>query len=267
MAEQEQGVDLTDAALAAQRWELYHVAEDFSECEDLAEQHPDKLRALIDRWWAEAGRYNVLPLDARFQARFSEPKPPLAGAPSPGEASRYVYYPDAAPVLEYQAVKVLNRSHTITAEVAIPTGGAEGVLLAQGGRFAGYSLYVQDRRLHYVHNYLGLQEHRISSAEELPTGRLTLRFVFTKSGEHQGNGALFVDDRQVGEGEILRTVPHLFDHTAEGLCCGYDSGLPVTDEYRSPFRFTGTIARVVVDVSGTPYVDPEAEARAAIVAE
>jgi arylsulfatase len=262
VAEQEQGVALTEAGLAAQHWELYHVAEDFSECDDLAERHPDKLRELIDRWWAEAGKYDVLPLDARLQARFAEPKPQLAA-----DASRYVYYPDAAPLLDYVAANVKNRSHTITAEVEIPRGGAEGVLLAQGSRFAGYSLYVKENRLHYVHNYLGLARYTISSAAELPTGPATLHYAFTKTGEHRGTGALYVNGAQVGEGEIERTVPNVFDVTSEGLCCGYDSGVPVTDEYRSPFRFTGTIKRVVVELDGAAHVDHEAAARAALAAQ
>ena len=262
VAEQEQGVLLTEDGLAGQRWELYHVAEDFSECHDLAEQHPEKLRELIDRWWIEAGKYDVLPLDARLQARFAEPKPMLAG-----DATRYVYYPDAAPLLEYVAASVHNRSHTIVAEVEIPAGGAEGVLLAQGSRFAGYSLYVKDGRLRYVHNYLGLERYAIAAEVALPVGPTELRFEFTKTGEHRGTGTLYVDGRQVATGEIPRTVPNVFDVTSEGLCCGYDSGVPVTDEYRSPFRFTGTIKRVVVEVDGPAQVDLAARAQAAMNAQ
>jgi hypothetical protein len=141
------------------------------------------------------------------------------------------------------------------------------VLLAQGSRFAGYSLYVKDRRLHYVHNYLGLEWYRISSVVELPAGPLTLSFEFTKTAEHRGLGTLRVNGQRVGEGEIPRTVPNVFDLTAEGLCCGYDSGVPVTDEYASPFRFTGTIKRVVVDLDGAPQVDHAAQARAALAGQ
>jgi hypothetical protein len=192
-----------------------------------------------------------------MQARMAERKP-RAAAP----ASRYVYYPGGAPQFEYTAVNLKDRSHTITAAVEIPEGGAEGVLLAHGSWFAGYSLFVQDRRLHYVHNYLGLAEYRISGGEELPAGAVTLAFRFTRTGEHRGIGALFVGDRQVGEGEIPRTVPAVIETSGEGLCCGYDSGLPVTDAYRAPFRFTGRIRRVVVEVDGPARLDPEAEARA-----
>jgi arylsulfatase len=262
VAEQEQGVMLTEQGLRDQRWELYHVAEDFSETEDLAERYPEKLRELIDLWWAEAGRYDVLPLDARVQQRFAEPKPRLSR-----ETSRYVYYPDAAPLLDYVAVNIKNRSHSITASVIIPENGAEGVLLAQGSRFAGYSLFVKEGTLHYVHNYLGLAQYWVRSTERIPPGEHVLRYEFTKTGEHRGDGRLLVDGREVGRGTIEQTVPNVFDVTAEGLCCGYDSGLPVTDEYRAPYRFTGTIRRVIVDVEGAAFVDAAAHARATLAAE
>ncbi len=157
-----------------------------------------------------------------------------------------------------------NRSHTITAEVEIPAAGAEGVLLAHGSWFAGYSLYVKDRRLVYVHNHLGLAEYRIASTEALPAGRLVLRFRFTRTGEHRGRGALFVGERMIGEGEIPHTVPHVIETSGEGLCCGYDSGLPVTDDYRSPFRFTGRIDKVIVEVEDAPPADDGALLRAAL---
>jgi arylsulfatase len=216
------------------------------------------LQELIALWWEEAEKYNVLPLDSRMQARMAEPKP-LAARPT----GRYVYYPGGAASFEYTAVNVKNRSHTITASVEIPAGGAEGVLLAHGSWFAGYSLYVQDGRLHYVHNYLGLAEYRVSSADTLPTGAVTLRFQFRKTGEHRGIGTLFVNDAPAGEGEIPQTVPGVIETSGEGLCCGYDSGLPVTDQYQAPFRFTGTIKRVVVEVDGVEDYDPEAQLRAA----
>ncbi len=149
----------------------------------------------------------------------------------------------------------------------IPPGGAEGVLLAQGSRFAGYALYVKDRRLHYVHNYLGMEQYTISSTSELPVGPALLRFEFTRTGEHRGIGALFVGAERVGGGEIPRTVPNIFDITGEGLCCGYDSGVAVTDAYLAPFRFTGTIPQVVVEVDGAAHVDPEATARAEMAAQ
>jgi len=262
VVEQPQGGPLTAETLAAQTWELYHVAEDFSECTDLAATHPGKLRELIDQWWVEAGKYNVLPLDSRMQTRMSERKPTAAG-----NRDRYVYYPGAAPQFEYTSVNLKNRAHVITAEVEIPAGGAEGVLLCHGSWFAGYSLYVKDGRLHYVHNHLGLAEYRISSDATIAPGRRQLRFVFTRTGEHRGTGALFVDGTQIGAGEIPHTVPAVIETSGEGLCCGYDSGLPVTPDYTAPFRFTGRILRVVVDVGDGPGLDPDLRLRAAMTEE
>jgi arylsulfatase len=259
VVEQPQGDPLTDEILARQKWELYHVENDFSECEDLADRHPEKLAELVERWWVEAGKYNVLPLDSRMQLRMGERKP--STVPS---GNRYVYYPGGAPQFEYTAVNVKNRSHTITAEVEIPAAGAEGVLLAHGSWFAGYSLYVKQRRLVYAHNHMGLAEYRISSTEELPAGKATLRFRFTRTGEHCGRGQLFLGERLIGEGEIPHTVPHVIETSGEGLCCGYDSGLPVTTDYRAPFRFTGRIAQVVVEIDAGPPGDPEAQLRAVL---
>jgi arylsulfatase len=257
--EQPQGDPLTDAMLAAQKWELYHVERDFSECENLADRHPEKLAELVERWWVEAGKYNVLPLDSRMQLRMGERKPGTRTA-----GNRHVFFAGGAPQFEYTAVNVKNRSHTITADVEIPPGGAEGVLLAHGSWFAGYSLYVKDARLVYVHNHLGLAEYRIVSGETVPPGRVRLGFRFTRTGEHRGRGALYFDDRLVGEGEIPHTVPAVIETSGEGQCCGYDSGLPVSADYEAPFRFTGRIEEVVVEVGDPAPPDHEASLRAAL---
>ena len=258
VVEQPQGEMMTEAMLSAQKWELYHVAEDFSESTDLADQHPERLAALIERWWVEAGKYNVLPLDSRMQLRMGERKPSTVP-----DSNRFVYFPGMAPQFEYTAVNVKNRSHSIVADVEIPPQGAEGVLLAHGSWFAGYSLYVNDGLLTYVHNYLGLAEYRICATEALAPGKATLEFRFTRTGEHQGRGALFVNGREVGAGEIPRTIPAVIETSGEGLCCGYDSGLPVTPDYRAPFRFTGRIAQVVVNVGEGAAPDADSQLRAA----
>jgi arylsulfatase len=115
-----------------------------------------------------------------------------------------------------------------------------------------------------VHNYLGLAEYKISADETIPAGSHRLSFRFTRTGEHRGTGALFLDDRKIGEGEIPRTVPAVIETAGEGLCCGYDSGLPVTPDYKAPFRFTGRIARVVVEVDSPARSDSEARLRQAL---
>lgn len=236
-------------------WELYHVAEDSSECHDLAAAEPERLQRLVELWWQQAERYMVLPLDnAPFDAVFGEERPGHEGR------RRYVYYPFAGPVTEEAAVNVRNRTHTVTAEVVIPDGGVEGVLLAQGSVLGGFVLFVRHGLLHYVHNFVGMEEHRITSNVELSPGEHTLGFRFDKTGEHQGRGTLLLDGEPVGEGEIPRFTPTRFSITGEGLCCGYDLGMPVVDDYRPPFRFTGTLRRVVVEVEGPPFIDPVAEA-------
>ena len=258
VVEQPQGGVLTEEMLDAQHWELYHVAEDFSEVNNLADVYPGRLRALIDQWWVEAGKYKVLPLDARMQLRMGERKP-SARAPS----RRYVYEPMGAPQFEYTAVNLKNRSHSITARVHIPAAGAQGVLLAHGSWFAGYSLFVQNDRLVYVHNYLGLQEYRVESTVPVPRGDCTLAMHFTATGEHQGHAELRINDDAVGSGLIARTVPAVIETSGEGLCCGYDSGLPVTPGYEAPFRFTGILHEVVVLVDDPTVPDPDAQLRAA----
>jgi arylsulfatase len=257
VVEHKQGEPINEELLRAERWELYHVAEDFSECNDLAATEPGKLQELIDLWWVEAGRNNVLPLDGRRNKRLADPKPRL-GRPR----EHYVYYQNTAPLNHFAAANLHNRAHTITAEVVIPDSGADGVILAHGSIFAGYSLFIQGGRLQYVHNFLGLREHWVRASESIGPGRHTLRFEFAKTGEHRGIGSLHVDNVQVAEAEIPETVPVLFERNSEGLCCGYDSGLPVTPQYEAPFRFTGTIERVTVDILGARQPDAAAVARA-----
>ena len=147
----------------------------------------------------EAGKYNVLPLDSRMAPAWASASPSTAT-----QGNRYIYYPGGAPQFEYTAVNLKNRSHTITAEVEIPAGGAEGVLLAHGSWFAGYSLYVKDGRLVYVHNYLGMAEYRIASTERITPGSTILRFEFTRTGDHKGVGKLLLRRTFRRRGEICR---------------------------------------------------------------
>jgi arylsulfatase A-like enzyme len=237
------------------RWELYHVAEDYSEAHDLAAEYPEKVRELELLWWAEAGRYNVLPLDARSIGR-ALGRPRLSA-----RRRRFVYYPHGAPIEAAAAVNVKNRSHSITAQVL--TGG-DGVLLSSGGRFGGYSLYVKDGFLSYAYNFLGKDRHVVSSTERVPDGPCDLAFSFEKTGQQPfgagGIARLYINGKQVGEGNIARTVPFLFA-LGESLQCGRDEGNAVSDEYESPFDFAGTLRRVVVDLSGPePPRDLEHEA-------
>ena len=248
--------------LDAEGWELYHVAEDFAENRNVAADHRSKLIALIGTWYSEAGKYGVLPVDGSGLARMVSEKP-LAAPPR----DTCTYYPGTQSVPFFAAPKVLNRPHSITADVEIPESGAEGVLLSQGTAAGGYSVYVKDGRLHYVHNYVGRAEYSVSSDSPVPSGRHELRFEFEPTGRPDmaaGKGApgrlqLYVDGSLVGNAEAPVTTPFVLNPGS--LTCGANPGSPVTEDYLSPFRFTGTIHTVKVDVSGELIHDDEAELR------
>ncbi|MHB8438010.1 MAG: arylsulfatase [Acidimicrobiales bacterium] len=242
------------------QWELYHVAEDASECRDLAGEEPGRLAAMIEMWWDEARRYQVLPLDNRPFSELVFDKPRLVT-----ERGRYVYFPGAASVPEAVAPNVRNRTHVIRAEVVIDEGTTvEGVLLSQGSGLGGWSFYAVDGHLAYTHNYVSVEEYHVTSEEPVAPGRHELSFAFTRTADHKGIGRLFVDGRVVGEAEIPRFTPMRFSLTGAGLTCGFGDGVPVSRRYGAPFAFTGTIDRVVLDVEGPPWSDPEAEARFAL---
>jgi arylsulfatase len=217
---------------------------------------------MITRWYVEAGKYQVLPLDGSVMQRFATERPRLTQ-----DRSQYIFYPDLSVVPIGSTPAVFNRPHSITAEVDIPADGAEGVLLAQGGVAGGYVFYMKDDKLHYIHNYLGLEELKVTSTMDVPEGKVTLRYEFEPTGEPDlrngkgapGRGQLYIDGDLVGNAEFSTTVPILFG--IEGLSCGYDFGEAVSHEYDAPFTFTGTIKQVAVDLSGELIKDDEAEMR------
>lgn len=249
--------------LDTHHWELYHVAEDFAENHDIAADNRPKLIEMIATWYVEAGKYNVLPVDARGVQRLAEERPQIA-APR----TRYTYYPNTQPVAANSAVRVLNRSHSITADVEIPIGGAEGILLAHGGNDSGYSFYVKDGRLHWAHNYVARSLYHVESVELVPEGRHQLRFEFEVTGQPDlakgkgtpGHAQLYIDGKLVGQIEVPVTTPLALGLTS-GVNCGIAPGAPVTPDYEPPFKFTGKIHSVIVDVSGDLIHDREAEMR------
>ncbi len=254
---------LTD--LDATGWELYHVAEDFAENHNVAQEDRPKLIELIGMWYAEAGKYDVLPVDASGVERILAEKP-AAAVPR----DRYVYRPHTQSVPYNAAPRLLNRPHSITADVELPERGAEGVLLSQGTAAGGYSLFIQDGRLHYVHNYVGRGLYKVSTSDPLAPGAHQLRFEFEPTGQPdmaKGRGApgrlqLYVDGELAAEAEAPVTTPFMLNPGA--LTCGANPGSPVTPDYPSPFRFTGTLRTVTVDVSGELITDSESEMRAAM---
>ncbi len=237
--------------LDAHDWELYHVEEDFAETENVAEENRPQLIELIATWYAEAGKYKVLPIDSRGTARLAEQRPQISE-----ERTRYVYRPHTATIANTSAPRVLNRPHSITAKVEI-VDGAEGVIVAQGSSSGGYSLYLKDHKLHYAYNYLGVQEFHVATSSPLAPGAHELRFEFEPTGAPDiahgkgtpGKAQLYVDGDLAGEGELPVTIPLSIGIT-EGLTCGRDDGSAVTSDYVAPFEFTGKLEDVTYDVSG-----------------
>ena len=243
------------------RWELFHVDEDRSECHDLSAQHSDRLEELKQLWYHEAGRYNGFPLEDRSPVEvLTTPRPQLAPP-----RDRYIYFPGSSEVPEGAAVNIRRRSYKIVAAVEVGSNGAEGVLFAHGGRFGGHSLFIKDQKLHYVYNWLGETEQSVVSESPVPSGQCALGVEFEKTGEDEqhsslGTVTLYINEMKVGTSEI-KTQPGKFMLGGDGLNIGKDLGSPVTNAYTSPFEFGGgTIKDVIIDVGGEPYVDLEKEA-------
>ncbi|HXM58096.1 MAG TPA: arylsulfatase [Candidatus Dormibacteraeota bacterium] len=251
------------------RWELYDVERDPTEMHDLAAEQPARLREMVNRWFHEAGRYQGFPLmDLTAVEVLADPTRPQVAPPR----DRYVYYPDSTEVPESAAVNVRNRSYKIAAVVDVESPDAQGVLFSHGARFGGHSLYVKERRLKYVYNFVGSREQTIGSTRDIPTGAVVLAAVFEREGDTMpatGVLSLYIDDEKVGEGRII-TQPGNFSLAGEGLNVGRDPAEPVTDDYPGgrPYAFTGgRIDHVIVDVSGRPFVDLEREAIAMMARE
>jgi arylsulfatase A-like enzyme len=246
-------------------WELYHLEVDRSQSTNLAGQEPERLERMKARWFELAEQYNGLPLDDRTALEQTLAERP-SGSP---QRDRYVYYPDCAPVPEQSAVSIAGRSFTIAAGVHVGSADVEGVVFAHGGVAGGHSLYVQDRRLAYVFNWVGTHLQTITADRDLEPGPHLLTAEFVAAGRNEdpampgarGTLTLYVDGEVVGSDEII-TQPGLFCAVGDGLCVGRDDASAVTPAYTAPYRFTGgTVDKVVVDVSGERYVDHEAQVR------
>lgn len=246
------------------KWELFHVDVDRAESKDLAKEHPEKLQALIKAWFEEAEKNNVLPLDDRTALEQLNLERPTAEPPR----ERYIYYPDTAPVPEGVAVNVRGRSYKILADVEITDPKAEGVIFAHGSRFGGHTLFIKDKKLHYVYNFLGIAPEQEFVSEPLAPGKYTFGMEFTreKAGEHKesiGTTKLYVGDKVVAQGP-MKTQTGKFTLSGDGLCVGYDSGDAVSSKYTSPAKFHGgKILGVGVTVEKAAYIDLEKEAAAA----
>lgn len=226
----------------ADQWELYHHDSDFSECNDLAQARPEQLQKMISRFWVEAGKYDVLPLDDQgFAYRAKIPRPG-----SPRRRTTFTYYPGMVHLPGAAVPPVMNRAHRITAFVDRVTASDEGVLVSLGNISSGYVLYVKDNRLVYEYNFLGTR-YTVTSEEELPVGPTELTFEFVKTGDMRGVGHLYVSGKPVGSEVIPRVLPHFLGW--QGLDVGRDTLSPSSPSYEGEFAFTGGFEKVVFTVA------------------
>jgi len=246
------------------QWQLYHVDADRAESKDLAKQYPEKLQALIKDWFEEAEKNLVLPLDDRTVVE-------VLTTPRPSEEpprERYIYYPGTSPVPEGVAVSVRGRSYKILADIEITDPNCSGVIFAHGSRFGGHTLFIKNKKLYYVYNFLGIKPEQKFVSPELKPGKYTvgMEFIREKAGKNSeslGKTKLYVNDKVVAEGQ-MKTQSGKFTLSGDGLCVGYDSGDAVSKEYKTPGTFKGgRILFVGVTVEKTQYLDLEKEAAAA----
>jgi len=238
----------------ADAWGLYHLDGDFSECHDLAAEHPEKLRELVDEWWAEAGINDVLPLDDRTIELFG-------GAPRPGTPharSEYVYTPPISHIPADAAPPLGGRSWTISCDVIVPAAGCEGVLYARGSRNVGQAFFIKDGRLQFDYNALGTHQ-RAAAPVDLAPGLHELAARFEREGR-SGTLTLSVDGKDVASAAIPVIIRMM---GSTGVDIGCDRLSTVVDDYEGPFAFTGTLSRVTFRIQGRPdRADVTAAARA-----
>jgi arylsulfatase A-like enzyme len=244
--------------LADDKWELYDTRADFSLANDLAAADPAKLKEMQDLFMKVAIENHVLPIDDRSIERLN---PATAGRPDlMGSRASLTVYAGMVGMTENAFINVKNRSFSITAEVEVPKAGASGVILAQGGRFGGWSLWMKQGRPEFVYNWLGLERYTIASAQAVPAGKATIRFEFAYDGGKPGaggNGTIFVNGTKVAGGRIAQTQAFIFS-VDDAADVGMDEGTPVTEEYQVPAAFTGVIDKVTIDVKPVGAADVKA---------
>lgn len=231
-----------------QKWELYHITEDFSQAKDIAAKYPDTLRQLQDLWWVEAAKYKVLPLDWRAVERFNSEN---MGRPSLiGDRTSMTYYPGTIGLPDAASPRMLNKSWTITAYIEVPEKGANGMIITQGGLEGGYGLYLKEGKPTFVYNYLSLDRPTIMANEGLPGGKVQLIVNFVYDGGGIGKGGkitITANGKEIGQGRLEKTIPVQFS-LGEGLDIGMDTGSPIDFTYKMPFAYTGKIEKVAVDL-------------------
>jgi arylsulfatase A-like enzyme len=229
-------------------WELYDTTSDWSQARDLASEHPEKLHELQRLWLIEATRYGVLPLDDRSAERVN---PDAAGRPMLISGNSQILFGGMGRLSENSVVNIKNKSHAVTAEVVVPDGGAEGVIIAQGGSIGGWSLYAKGGKPKYCYNLLGIQSFVVEGEEPIPSGRHQVRMEFDYDGGGLGKGgmaSLHVDGERVGEGRVDATAAMIF--SADDTCdVGAEGGALVSADYGPHDNaFTGEVTWVQIDI-------------------
>ena len=249
-------------------WELYDTNEDWSQFEDVSAQHPERLHELQRLFLIEATRNNVLPLDDRVAERLM---PEIAGRPTLIQGSRQRLFAGMTRLTESSIVSIKNKSHAVTAEIVVPEGGVQGVIIAQGGSIGGWALYAVAGRLRYCYNLLGVQHFYAGSDRDLPAGTHQVRMEFDYAGPGLGKGGtarLFLDGEPIGEGTVGATAAMIF--SADDTCdVGKEGGALVAEDYPVPNDFTGEIHWVEIDVDGAAvdadhYLEPDELLRVAM---
>ena len=228
------------------KWELYNVSQDFSEANNLADKEPAKLKELQELFWTEAEKYNVLPIDNSRVERFDvRNRPSLTMG-----REEFTYYPGLVRIPEGAAPDTKNKSWQIKAEVQIPKGGAEGMLLTHGGRFSGWGLYLLKGKPVFCYNLAGVARYYVTGKEKLAPGAHTIVYDFKYDGGlgKGGLGTIQVDGKTVATNRIERTLAFRLS-LDETLDCGEDTGTPVSEDYHVPFKFTGEIKKVTIDLT------------------
>jgi arylsulfatase A-like enzyme len=233
-------------------WELYQVADDASESHDLAAADPDRLARMKDLWWAEAGRFQALPLQTGRAIKMPRPSAHAS------TRERYIYRRGPAPIPMQHAPDVMHRPHVIEADITVPAEGADGVLVAHGGRFGGYALYILEGHAHWIHNRLGVESFVLRSPDPVGPGRHFVGVQFTPDGMAKGDVTLLVDGEEVASMHVPRMVLYTYSLVGDDFCIGHDSASAV-GPYDAPFSYAGAIHHVAVDVSGITHRDLERE--------
>jgi arylsulfatase len=229
-------------------WELYDTNTDWTQARDLAAEHPEKLAELQELFLEEARKYNVLPLDDRRVERLNAD---TAGRPTLIRGTSQLLFAGMGRLSESSLVNIKNKSHSVTAEIVVPESGASGVIVAQGGAFGGWSLYLHEGRPTYCYSFFGVQRFKVAADGPVPAGthQVRMEFAYDGGGLAKGGGVtLYVDGEAVGSGRVERTQPLIFsaDETAD---VGHETGTTVSDDYDAESsRFTGTIAWVQIDL-------------------